>query len=146
MDSFSLADTYLLRGATMGDVEAVQVISQVVEFKAGDQIVPHSDKNQDIMIVTSGRARVLTRDGDLICELRSGDMIGEISFLDGNPRTASVVSVGDAKLLIIPAVRLRQLMNEKPKLAITILKNVALALSGRLRDANQQVESLLIPR
>jgi len=146
MDTFFFSDTYLLKGAAIGDVEAVQNISEVVRFEGGQSIVSDGDRSQDIMIIAKGRARVETRDGDLIDELRAGSMIGEIGFLDKMGRTASVVSVGDSEVLVIPADRLRQLMMDRPRLELVIWRNAALTLCQRLRDANQQVEALLVPR
>lgn len=146
MDAFFLSDTYLLRGATIGDIDAVQSISEVLEFEGGEPIMAERDKAQDIMIVTEGRVRVETREGDQIDELRQGDMIGEISFLDGQSRTATVSAIGRAKVLQIPAERLRELMKKSPSLEVVILRNVALALCKRLRGSSQQVESLLVPR
>lgn len=145
MDTFFLSDTYLLRGATLGDIEAVQGICEVREYEAGDSIVADRDKSQDIMIVMQGRARVETREGDLISELRVGAMVGEIAFLDGSNRTANVISVGPSKIFVIPAAGLRELMKARPALEVVILRNVSLALCQRLREANQQVESLLVP-
>ena len=146
MDTFFLADTYLLRGATMGDIEAIQNISEVKTFEGGELIVDADDRSQDIMIVVKGRARVETREGDLIDELRIGDMLGEINFLDGKGRTAKATAAGQASVLIIPATRLRELMKANPGLEVTILRNAALALCQRIREANQQVSLMLLPR
>lgn len=146
MNTFFLSDTYLLRGATIGDIEAVQGICETSEFVAGQPIVTQDDKSEDIMILVGGRARVETREGDLIDELRVGAILGEISFLDGKGRTANVFSVGESKVMVIPAEKLRDLMKKNPTLSVTILRNAALALCQRLRDANQQIESLLVPR
>jgi CRP-like cAMP-binding protein len=145
-NTYFLSENYLLKGAPIGDVDSVQVICDFREFGAGDPIVTVQDKNQDIMIVIEGRARVETVQGDVIDELRAGAMIGEISFLDGKPRTANVYAVGPAKVAVIPAARLRDLMAKTPRLEVTIYRNAALALCERLRDANQQIESLLVPR
>src|SRR5438045_9245722 len=109
MDPYFLSENYLLQGATLGDVDSVHVICEFREFGAGEPIVTTKDKSQDIMIVVEGRARVETLQGDIIDELRAGAMIGEISFLDGNGRTANVFSVGPSKIAVIPAVRLREL-------------------------------------
>jgi CRP-like cAMP-binding protein len=146
MDRFSLSDTYLLRGAALGDIDSVQSISEVREFAGGEPILAESDRSQDIMIVIEGRARVTTREGDLIDELRSGEVLGEISFLDGKGRTAHVHASGPCRVLIIPAEKLRELMRKSPPLEIAILRNTSLALCQRLREANQQVESMLVPR
>ena len=146
MDPYFLSDNYLLRGASLGDVDSVHVICEFREFEAGDPIVTTKDKNHDIMIIVEGRARVETPQGDLIDELRAGAMIGEISFLDGKGRAANVNSVGPSKIAVIPAARLREVMAANPKLEVMIYKNAATPLCQRLRDANQQIEALLIPR
>lgn len=146
MDAFTLSDTYLLRGAAMGDIDSVQNISELHEFEGGQSIVSDKDKSQDIMVITVGRARVETRDGELLDELRKGDIIGEIAFLDGRGRTANVIAIGLAKVLVIPADRLRDLMKKNPALEIILLRNIALSLCQRLRDANQQVETCQAPR
>ena len=146
MDPYFLSDNYLLRGATLGDVDTIHVICEMKEFAPGDMFVRANDKNRDIMVVIEGRARVETTQGDLIEELRAGAMIGEISFLDGNSRTANVTSVGNSKIVVIPAARLNELMAKTPHLAVIIYRNAALALCQRLRDANQQIERMLVPQ
>jgi CRP/FNR family transcriptional regulator, cyclic AMP receptor protein len=146
MDPYFLSDCYLLRGATMGDIDLIRGICEIVEFKAGEPIVTDTDRNQDIMIVASGRARVETREGDLVDELRAGALLGEVAFLDGKGRTANVVAVGDARIVVIPAEGLRGLMKQSPTLEVVILRNAALALCQRLREANQQLGALLVPR
>lgn len=146
MDPYFLSDNYLLRGATLGEVDNVHVICEIRDFGPGESIVSVRDKNQDIMIVLEGRARVESTQGDLIEELRAGAMIGEISFLDGQNRTANVTSVGNSKLVIIPGAKLKELMAKSPHLETTIYKNASLALCQRLRDANQQIERLMVPQ
>jgi CRP/FNR family cyclic AMP-dependent transcriptional regulator len=146
MDHYFLSDNYLLKGAKLGDVDSIHIVCEFREFAPGDTIVSMNDKSQDLMIVIEGRVRVETASGDTIDELRAGAMIGEISFLDGQRRTANVTSIGKTKIAIIPADRLRQIMNDNPALGSLIYKNAAVALCKRLRDANQQIEALLVPR
>ena len=83
-----ISETYLLRGASAADLDQVQSICETVRFDPGQKIVAEGDKSQDLMIVVSGRARVETREGDLIDEIKEGAVLGEIAFLDGQQRTA----------------------------------------------------------
>jgi CRP-like cAMP-binding protein len=146
MDPYFLSENYLLRGASLGDVDSIHVICEFKEFAPGDSILSVNDRGTDIMIVIEGRARVETPQGDTIDELRAGAMIGEISFIDGKPRTANVFAVGASKLCIIPAAKLKELMAKNSRLETIIYRNAAIALCQRLRDANQQIEALLVPR
>ena len=145
-DPYFLSDNYLLRGASLGDVDSIHVICEMREFGPGQPIVSANTKDQDIMILIEGRVRVETLQGDVIDELRPGAMIGEIAFLDMKNRTANVFSVGPSKICVIPAAKLRDLMSKSPRLEGQIYKNAALALCQRLRDANQQIEALMVPR
>lgn len=146
MSPYLLSENYLLREATLGDIDKIHAICEMKDFAGGDEIVSAQTKDQDLMIVLEGRVRVETLQGDLIGEFRQGAMIGEIAFLDGKERTANVFAVGPVKMVIIPAARLRDVMKESPKLEMVILRNAALALCQRLREANQQIESLMAPR
>ena len=142
MDKFFLADTYLLKGAPLGDIDSVQGVSEFVTFEPGQVIVKEGDTSQDIMVVVAGRVRVEKVGTGTIDELRVGAMIGEIAFLDRQPRTASLVAVNEAKLLVIPASKLQDLLRERKDLAAAVYRNAALALCQRLRSANQQLEAL----
>lgn len=146
MNANPLSDTYLLRGASPEQIARLESVCSVVEFVPGATIVAVNDKNQDLMIVLSGKARVQTREGDLIDEVRAGGMLGEIAFLDGHARTANVTAVGDTRIFVIPSGALRELMRDDSEFERVILRNAALALCQRLREANQQIEGLLLPR
>lgn len=124
----------------------IEAVSEVKEFSGGDLIVGMRDPIHDIMIIEEGRVRVETAAGDLIDELKPGETVGEMAFLDGKTRGANVISSGTSKIRVIPAHRLRDLMKENPKLEVIILRNIAKALCQRLRESNQQVESLLTVR
>lgn len=145
-DPYYLSENYLLREAKIGEIDGIHAICEIREYSAADVIVSTQDKDRDIMIVLEGRVRVETVQGDLLDELRAGAMIGEIAFIDGMNRTANVFSVGASKVVVIPAGRLKELMNTNHHLAMVIYRNAALALCKRLRDANQQIEGMLVPR
>ena len=143
---YFLSENYLLRDATLGEIDGIHAICDIRQFEAGEQILSANGKDQDLMIVIEGRVRVETGQGDKINELRAGAMVGEIGFLDGRGRAAAVFAVTTSKIAIIPAGRLKELMSKTPHLQLVIYRNAALALCQRLRDANQQIEALLVPR
>jgi CRP-like cAMP-binding protein len=131
-----------LKGAPLGDIDSVQGVSELVTYEPGQVIVKEGDTSQDIMVVIAGRVRVEKAGTGTVDELRVGAMIGEIAFLDRQPRTASLVAVNEAKLLVIPAAKLQDLLRERKELAVAVYRNAAMALCQRLRAANQQIEAL----
>ncbi|HRJ26332.1 MAG TPA: cyclic nucleotide-binding domain-containing protein [Fimbriimonadaceae bacterium] len=146
MSTNTLSDNYLMQGASADDVAQVHAISEVRDYAGGDILVSARGSDQDIMVILEGKVRVESPQGDLIHEFREGAMIGEIAFLDGQSRTANVVAMGPSKVLVIPANKLKALLVERPSLGLAIYRNASIALSQRLREANQQIESLMVPR
>jgi CRP/FNR family transcriptional regulator/CRP/FNR family cyclic AMP-dependent transcriptional regulator len=70
--------------------------------------------------------------------LERGDFFGEMSLIDGEPRSASVRTVTDAQLLIIHRESFLRLIRQSPEIAMGLLSE----MSKRLRKANRQIGSL----
>src|SRR4029077_18524598 len=64
-----------------------------VDFAPDHVIARQGDIGSGLFVITSGGARVV-RDGSQIAALGPGDFFGELSVLDGRPRTAQVVAIG----------------------------------------------------
>ena len=62
-------------------------------------------------------------------ELGVGDFFGEMALLDGEPRSATVVAVGDVYALLIARTKFAKLLEAEPKIALAIMAT----LTGRLR-------------
>ncbi len=63
-----------------------------------------------------------------------GDYLGEISVIDGKPRSSSVEAVGKLQTFMIHPSALQSLITEQPKLAAQLL----LVLCSRLREAERR--------
>ena len=99
--------------------------------KAGDA------DSDEVFILLSGTAAVVGHPGGAsgagekaLATLRRGDLIGELSVLDGSPRSATVRPEGGAvQVLRIPGPSLRGLLLHRPRVAKSLLG----ILAGRLR-------------
>jgi len=80
---------------------------------------------------TDGRETILTM-------LARGDFFGEMSLLDGEPRSASVRAESDASLMVLRRSDFLEQLQRFPDLAMTLLEE----MSRRLRKANRQIGSL----
>ena len=80
---------------------------------------------------TDGKETILTL-------LSRGDSFGEMSLIDGEPRSASVKAVQPTKVLIIRREHFLELLRTTPELATGLL----MQMSRRLRNANRQIGSL----
>ncbi len=94
-------------------------------------------------VIVSGRCRASTAatDGkELVLRIMdSGEVIGEISLLDGHPRSATVVALEPTELLMIERRDLLPFLRKHPEVAIKLLE----VLGNRLRTASELLEDTL---
>lgn len=138
--------TSLGRGLTPEHMRAVAELANVKEFMGGDTIVRQFDRNSDLAVVLEGTARVTTFNGDPIAELGPGSIVGEVSLIDEQPRSATVRAVGTTKVAIIPCGELRNLMTNEPEIDRVLLRNIATILCGKLRLASLHMDGLMATR
>lgn len=68
-----------------------------------------------------------------IGEVCAGDWVGEMSVIDGQPNSATVLASEKTRLVLLTRERLRRLVEENPKVGAKLLSRVAEILSLRLR-------------
>lgn len=113
---------------------------RVVKVGEGDRIFSKGDPGASLMAVVSGLVRIsVPSEGATELTLRliaSNEVFGEISLLDGQPRTAHATAATDCHLLLLERRDLLAVLMAEPAAAITLLKVV----STRLRRTSQQLE------
>ena len=108
-----------------------------VKEKAGTVLAKQGALGLEFLLLLEGGARV-EKDGTVIARLGPGDFFGEMSLIDGMPRSASVIAEDPSVLLVIQARSFRSLLDEVPELQ----KKLLVALSARLRAADAKIASL----
>lgn len=99
--------------------------------KAGEAILDMGARGDVMYIVKSGRAQI--RIGEFVFEtVEAGGILGEISLLDNEVRSASVFAVTDCEIAPINRARLLELVRQDPAIAIEMLK----VTTSRLRATN----------
>lgn len=71
--------------------------------------------------------------GAQVAILHAGEVVGEISFVDSRPPTASVLAVNQCHVLAVPRDRLRKKLDEDPLFAARFYKAIAAFLADRMR-------------
>jgi glutaminase len=74
--------------------------------------------------------------------LNPGMTVGEMAFLDGSPRSASVVAIEPVDCLVISKAWFESLQERRPSLKIVLLQEMTREISARLRQANVQIAAL----
>lgn len=129
-----------LHGHTAHSWQSVLAATKTRLFSAGEFLVHHGDVERALYIVLRGRLEVLlpAEEGTFrtISMIGPGSIFGEQSFLDGQPRSATVRAVGDGEVRILAWGAFLTLFEQYPTLGRDILIDIGCTLSDRLRQAN----------
>ena len=109
--------------------------SDNVAKKAGDVLARQGNKGWEFFFIIEGKARV-EKDGRVIRNLISGDFFGEISLIDREPRTASVIAETDMDLLVVHSRSFNHLLDMTPGLSEKILISLCKYLRRGEKDIN----------
>ncbi|HXG17357.1 MAG TPA: cyclic nucleotide-binding domain-containing protein [Calidithermus sp.] len=127
-----LAEVPLLEGCTRGQLKAVARIAEIREVPAGTVLTRAGERGEEFFLLMDGKARVEISPRKRVT-LAPGDFFGEMSLLDGEPRSATVTTETAARLLVIRRRDFARLLREVPELTRAILA----VLCRRLRQAEQ---------
>ena len=103
-----------------------------VKVEVGRVLAQQEKKGWEFIFIVDGKARV-EKNGKVIRQLSGGDFFGEISLIDGEPRTATVISDTDMTLLVVNKTSFDHLLDKIPGLQRKIL----IALCKYLRSAEK---------
>jgi CRP-like cAMP-binding protein len=104
------------------------------------QILVHEGKRIEVLYMTlRGKFAVSTGGSGVIAELGSGEVIGELSFLDSRPPNASVSALEDSVVLSIPVARLHTKLHSDPGFGSRFYRALGVMLAHRLRDTTIQL-------
>ena len=127
-----LEEVALLEECSRKQLKAVAKITEVVEVPAETVLARHGDTGNEFYLIMDGSARV-ELPARRRTRLKPGDYFGEMSLLDGEPRSATVIADTPMRLLVIQRRDFSTLLREAPELTQSIL----VTLSRRLRRAEQ---------
>jgi CRP/FNR family transcriptional regulator, cyclic AMP receptor protein len=103
----------------------------------GETIFSRGDPGDSLWLVAHGQVRLAVEDDAgqtiVLAECGPGELFGEISLLDGGPRTATAVAVEDSELLVIGRDNLLAFLTRHPRGVLEILA----IIGRRLRAADQ---------
>lgn len=125
--------------ALLDDQERAALAERLDEARlaAGTKIFQTGQPGDTLYIVRAGEVEIffISDSGDriLLETARAGDFFGEISLLDGGPRTASAVVTQDAEVLVVDREDLEAFLKKRPEAALDLLT----ATGRRLRETHR---------
>ena len=127
----------LFSGLSKRYLDLIAKQTDEVKEGAGTVLAKQGALGQEFLLLLEGGARV-EKDGTVIARLGPGDFFGEMSLIDGMPRSASVIAESPCVLLVIQSRSFRGLLDEVPELPRKLLVTVC----ARLRAADAKIASM----
>ena len=124
-----LGQVELFRHCRKTDLSRIAALVDEVEAPEGKTLTREGEPGWEAFVVAEGQATA-RRSGRKVAPIGSGSIIGEMSLLDGGPRTATVTADTDMHLLVLTSRSLSQLLEEVPSVGRRILSGMA----ERMRD------------
>ncbi|MCO5143497.1 MAG: cyclic nucleotide-binding domain-containing protein [Oligoflexia bacterium] len=120
--------------------ELIKVVGIADLFKvdAGTTICKEGDPGGEMMLVLSGQVNIV-KNNQIIRQIGQGDVFGEMSMVDSQPRSASIIAKAQTNLLAFPREALFKLLKSEPSLAVKLLWGVTKEMNLRLRMASNQL-------
>lgn len=141
METINSLDEPIFSQTEMQDlVSSLHDYGTEVVVQADHTIVDYGEISTSMDLLTSGEALVEINVNDqwiTVAWIKPGSIIGEIAFLDSNPRTARVIARTKCSLFRISRESFEQLSIDRPEISQNFLKRIAQILAYRLRRIEQ---------
>ena len=110
-------------------------------YDSGRELFREGDPGGQLIIIFRGSVEVQKSRSHgagriVIARFDRGGVLGEMSLIDGMPRSATVVATKSTKVYVLTQEGLDELTQNNPHLAVKFLKGVAMLLSLRLRNTS----------
>jgi CRP-like cAMP-binding protein len=131
----------ILPFTTEDDERALLAAARSVACKDGEVILAEGHRPRALFVLREGTAGVERRYDDYTLEvssLNAGEVFGEISFVDEEPASASVVARGPCRVDVVDEQAIDTLMQRDPGFASRFYRSIARVLSTRLRATTAQ--------
>ncbi|MDB4906207.1 MAG: Crp family transcriptional regulator [Gemmatimonadetes bacterium] len=139
-----LATVPLFSGLDRAELEGFASLTREKTYPKGSVILFEHDPGDSLYVVRAGRVKVVLIGEDgrevILGVLGVGEHFGELSLIDDRPRSAHVIAMEDAQLLVLRRDDFRRRVEASPRVAWSLLTE----LSRRLRRADEKIGGLVL--
>ncbi len=134
----------LFESLSLDELDALASVTIARSFSRDNVIILAEEEGDTLFLIRSGQVKVsiVSDDGRevILSLLGPGAVFGELSLLDGRPRSANVVATEETELFMLRRPDFVQLICRVPRIATALLAELA----SRLRKTDRQIEGLAL--
>lgn len=115
----------------------VEGIGRVIELEEGESLIRAGDRDTRLYTVEQGVLEIFASGGNVLASVGPGDVLGEVSFIDDSPRSASVRAAGPAILRVWDKSSMLDALQSEPRILAKFSVAMNQLLVERLRDTSK---------
>ena len=141
----ALKNMNLCRSLSAAEVEAIAAIAETREIAAGRELFREGEAGDGLFLVVSGEIDIVKQSpggARSLAHLGAGAILGEISLLTSEARSATCRALVDTRVLHLPIQAFRALLAQGSTAALKMVAAIAEVLARRLATMNTKVIEL----
>ena len=127
-----LSSVDLFQGLSKRELQKLMSTAKEMLFDEGDTVVAEGDEDGRFYLLLEGTAKIISGRKTL-ATLGAGDYFGEISLIDGEPRSATVVTTSPVRALTLARWNFRPLLEEQPG----VTRKLLVEMCRRVRELDR---------
>ena len=132
---------------TESELAVIAQITRQKKFDPDETIFKESEEGQSIYVIVSGevKATVSRPNGErfTLTMLKDGDIFGQMSFIDGRPRSATITAISEVDTMVIEKSDFETIINDHPRLIHKIMCKIVLNVHSILREMNSRYMEMI---
>ncbi len=132
-----LENAQMFKDLEWAQIKALSEYLQIYRAAPGAVLFHEGDKGDFMCVVLEGKLDVRKEDNrrvdKTVTTILPGRSLGEMTIVDGEPRSATAVAVAPSLLAVLTQENFMQIMRDKPALSAKLLLKIAQLISQRLR-------------
>jgi serine/threonine protein phosphatase PrpC len=128
----------LFRHLNYKEILRVLALTEVKDYKPGDEIITEDEPGSELFIILSGKVR-LHKENALVGHVGQGAHLGEMALIDNGPRSVSATAEEPTRMLVLRRRDFNDLIRNFPRLSVKLLWSFVQVLSQRLRKTNEEL-------
>jgi CRP/FNR family transcriptional regulator len=115
------------------DLQRLAAIASEQWYPNSTTIFHQGDEGNEMFIIVNGQVQVVrSADGkdQSLAQRGPGDFVGEMAIIESVPRSATLITQGEVRVLAIEGETFKQILRERPEVSLAVLRSV----SRRLRE------------
>jgi len=133
----------LFAGLPTEKLNQLEAMTQRRSFKRGEVVFHKGDPGDTLYVITQGQVKIVlpsdSGEEALLGVLDEGEFFGELSLIDEQPRSATIVATEQTETLVLRRDEFLKFVVSSPELAIDMMR----VLSRRLRETDEFIEDAI---